>query len=69
MWHLKFMNLAFALVDKGSDGELTLEEISECLKAFSPEHFTDVHDAVVDAMEDNHVSVAEVMKIAAALIL
>ena len=69
MWHLKFMNLAFSLVDKASDGKLTLEEISECLRQFSPEHFADVHDAVVEAMEDNHISVTEVLKIASALIL
>lgn len=31
MLHLKFLNLAMALVDKGQDGVLTLEKIAECV--------------------------------------
>ncbi len=57
------------LSEKASDGVLTLDEVSECLKELSPEHFTDVHEEVVEALEDGKISTTEAFKIAIAVIL
>ncbi len=68
MLHMKFMTLAMALVNEAKDGDLTLDEISQCLQDFSPEYFSDVNDAVHEAQKDGRISVMETFKILTAII-
>ena len=63
MLHLKFLNLAMALVDKGQDGVLTLEEIVECVGDtfvdFAPQIFAEIEKA----LEDGEISIWETFRI------
>lgn len=68
MSYMKFMHFAASLMGKASDGKLTLEEISECLRDLSPEHFTDVYMAVKEAQKDGHITWGECINIASAVV-
>lgn len=68
MVYMKFMSLAMGLIDKASDGDLTLSEITDCLENTFPEYWDDVHNAVVEAMKDGRIDVWEVMKITTAIV-
>lgn len=68
MLHLKFMNFAMNLIHKASDGELTLEEVSDCMMEFAPDYFTEFHDAVEKAQQDGRISVMDAINIASSLV-
>ena len=68
MSYVKFMHFASSLMDKARDGKLTLEEISECLRDLSPEHFSDVYVAVKQAQKDGHMTWGECINIASAVV-
>ena len=62
-----YAHLVLEIVAKASDGKLTLDEVTESLRDFSPAHFAELDDAVNDALKDGHISVFEVFKILQAL--
>ncbi len=66
---MTFMNLLYSLTYKASDGDLTMVEVSECLSAYSPDHFKEIYEIVQEANSDGHISWSEVVKIASAVIL
>ena len=68
-WHLQFFNVGLALVDKASDGDLTLEEVAEIMNDFYPDKFQDVLVEVKKANADGHYSVTEIIKIISAIVL
>ena len=68
MLHLQFLSLAMGLVNAASDGQLTMDEIDECLGTSMAEYCADIHDAVDDAMEDGKISVMEVFDIVTTII-
>ena len=68
MLHLQFLSLAMALVEKSSDGNLTLEEVSDCLNNAFPDYCIDIYNAVEEAQEDGVITVWEVFKILTAVI-
>lgn len=63
MLHMQFLSLAMELVNKSSDGNLTLEEISDCLNNAFPDYCIDIYNAVEEAQEDGVITVREVFKI------
>ena len=63
MLHMQFLSLAMELVAKSVDGNLTLDEISDCLNNAFPDHCVDIYNAVEEAQEDGVVTVWEVFKI------
>lgn len=63
MLHMQFLSLAMELVNKSSDGNLTLEEISDCLNNAFPDYCIDIYNAVEEAQEDGVITVWEVFKI------
>ncbi|PJE79659.1 hypothetical protein CI610_01373 [invertebrate metagenome] len=67
MNYLGFLSMAMNIVDKASDGELTTEEILDCIgeELFD---FKDVEMALVNAMEDEKITVMECFKILMAFI-
>ncbi len=68
MVYMKFLSLALGLVNAAKDGELTLDEISECVTDTFPEYAGSVASEVKNAFEDGSVSVWEVFKIVTAVI-
>ena len=63
MLHMQFLSLAMELVNKSSDGNLTLEEIYGSLKDAFPDYCIDIYNAVEEAQEDGVITVWEVFKI------
>ncbi len=68
MLHMQFLSLAMELVNKSSDGNLILEEISGCLSDTFPDYCVDIYNAVEEAQEDGVITVWEVFKILTAVI-
>ena len=68
MLHMQFMSLAMELIAKSTDGNLTLEEISDCLSDAFPDYCVDIYNAVEEAQEDGVITVWEVFKILTAVI-
>lgn len=68
MLHMQFLQLAMALVEKSCDGNLTLEEVVDCVEKSFPEYCVDIHDAISEAMEDGYISVWDTIKILIAVI-
>ena len=68
MWHLQFLNVGMALVDKARDGKVTLEEVAEVLSDAYPDKFNDLLEEVKKANEDDHYSIGEILKILSAAI-
>ena len=68
MLHMQFMSLALELVAKSTDGNLTLEEISDSLNDTFPDYCIDIYNAVEEAQEDGVITVWEVFKILTAVI-
>lgn len=63
MNHLKFLSLAIDLVDKASDGELTMEEIQICCSDNFPVFYDKIEESVNEALTDGKITVWETMKI------
>ena len=63
MLHMQFLSLAMELVNKSVDGNLTLEEISDCLNDTFPDYCVDIYNAIEEAQEDGVITVWEVFKI------
>lgn len=61
--YMPFMTLAMLLINKASDGRLTLDEITECVQEVCPGYCVDVHEAVQEARQDGEITVWEVFKI------
>ena len=61
-------NLLTLFLAKSMDGKLTLDEVSECLKTVFPDHFTDVHEEITDALEDGKITALEALRITMAVI-
>lgn len=68
MLHMQFLSLAMSLVEKSSDGSLTLEEVSDCLNDAFPDYCVDIYNAIEEAQEDGVITVWEVFKILTAVI-
>lgn len=68
MVYMKFLSLALGLVDAAKDGELTLNEISDCVTDTFPDYSHPVLVEVRKATEDGSVSVWEVFKIITAIV-
>jgi len=68
MLHLQFFSVGMALVDKASDGNLTLEEVAEVLNDAYPDKFDDLLEEVRKANVDGHYTIGEILKILSAAI-
>jgi len=67
MFHLQFMALGVSLVNAASDGQLSLDEVRDCIDSSFPKA-DDVVSAIEDAMEDGRITVMEVLDITSAII-
>ncbi len=63
MLHMQFLSLAMSLVEKSSDGNLTLEEISDCVRDSFPDYCVDIYNAIEEAQEDGVITVWETFRI------
>ena len=63
MLHLKFLNLAMALVDKGHDGELTMAEIAECVGETFVDFVPEISAEIEKALADGKITIWETFRI------
>lgn len=68
MLHLKFLSLAMALVDKGQDGVLTLEEIAECVGDTFIDFTPQICAEIEKALEDGEITIWETFRIVTRII-
>ena len=69
MYHLKFLNLAMALVDKGSDGILTFEEITKCLGDTFSDYAPEISAEIEKALKDGKITIWETFRIITHIVL
>lgn len=63
--YMKYMMLAMAIIDKASDGELTRDEVIECLKGVIPDEVDQVVEEINENLKDGRLSVGEVIRVLA----
>lgn len=62
MLHMQFLSMAIKLVDAARDGQVTVDEVIDCLGETFP-GLENVTEAIDEAMEDGKISVMEVFNI------
>ena len=58
-----------ALVDKGEDGILTFEKITECLGDTFSDYAPEIFDAIENALEDGEITIWETFRIITHIVL
>lgn len=68
MLHMKFGAVFMDLVNRASDGSLTLVEVSEVLEKHFPDTFSELYDAVKEAGSDGEYSIMDIVSIVVSLV-
>ena len=63
IWYMTLGAVLLDLINAGSDGKITLDEVNDIATKYLPEYVVDIVDAVSDAMDDGKISIDEVLDI------
>ena len=63
--YMKYMMIAMAIVDKAQDGELTRDEVIDCIQGALPEDVNEIVDGVQEALDDGKITVGEAIRVLA----
>lgn len=69
MKYLVLMNIALCIINKAADGKIEKREVADCIKGLLKDDVEKTVNAVQEALEDKKLTVDEVVKVLANVIL